>query len=252
MTPYFRHWVDLKYEKGKSFVAPSRLFRAERALYFPNLHGRNLLRARKARTADSTSMLKGKISIVSVFCSNWAERQVATFVNKKKHRELNELLHQYSDGTPGGNGVLQKVYVGVEQDRFKSWLVWLFMPSLRRKVPNNLHARYLVVTRGLSDELREEMGMLNKIVGYVYLVDEECRIRWAGSGDASPAEKAALIKGARRLVEANNARGMEKTAEVNKIDAAAAAAGVGKENSTASTAATKATKGAGVATAAVS
>jgi hypothetical protein len=36
------------------------------------------------------------------------------------------------------------------------------------------------------------MGMTNSRVGYVYLVDEECRIRWAGCADAMKEESEAL------------------------------------------------------------
>jgi ATPase complex subunit ATP10 len=39
------------------------------------------------------------------------------------------------------------------------------------------------VGKGLSEDVRDAMGLLNSQVGYVYLVDTECRIRWAGSGN---------------------------------------------------------------------
>ena len=34
--------------------------------------------------------------------------------------------------------------------------------------------------------------MTNRHVGYVYLVDEQCRVRWAGCADPMPAEAEAL------------------------------------------------------------
>ena len=40
--------------------------------------------------------------------------------------------------------------------------------------------------------LREPMGMENRHVGYVYLVDENVKIRWAGCSHASPEEIQAL------------------------------------------------------------
>jgi len=42
--------------------------------------------------------------------------------------------------------------------------------------------------------VREDLGMVNKHVGYVYLVDEMCRVRWAGCGDAKKEEAKALEK----------------------------------------------------------
>ncbi len=40
--------------------------------------------------------------------------------------------------------------------------------------------------------LREPMGIENRHVGYVYLVDENVKIRWAGCSHASPEEIQAL------------------------------------------------------------
>jgi mitochondrial ATPase complex subunit ATP10 len=40
--------------------------------------------------------------------------------------------------------------------------------------------------------VREKMGMNSTRIGYVYLVDEKCRIRWAGCADAMKEEAHAL------------------------------------------------------------
>jgi len=45
---------------------------------------------------------------------------------------------------------------------------------------------------------------LNGRVGYVYLVDQDCKIRWAGSGDAEGTEMDDMNKGFAKLV--NEAR----------------------------------------------
>jgi ATPase complex subunit ATP10 len=42
--------------------------------------------------------------------------------------------------------------------------------------------------------VREDLGMVNKHVGYVYLVDEMCKVRWAGCADAKVEEAKALEK----------------------------------------------------------
>ena len=43
--------------------------------------------------------------------------------------------------------------------------------------------------------------MMNSKVGYVYLLDENCRIRWAGSGPAEEHELEALNNGVRKLLQ---------------------------------------------------
>lgn len=42
------------------------------------------------------------------------------------------------------------------------------------------------------DFLRDELGMVNKHIGYVYLVDDNLKVRWAGCADAKVEETNAL------------------------------------------------------------
>jgi ATPase complex subunit ATP10 len=44
------------------------------------------------------------------------------------------------------------------------------------------------------EDFREAIALDNKHVGYVYLVDENVKIRWAGCADATPEEREALLK----------------------------------------------------------
>lgn len=43
--------------------------------------------------------------------------------------------------------------------------------------------------------------MINSKVGYVYLLDEKCKVRWAGSSIAEPGELESLNKGVMKLIE---------------------------------------------------
>jgi len=45
------------------------------------------------------------------------------------------------------------------------------------------------------------MAMANKLLGYAYLVDQDCKIRWAGCGFATADERGALAVGTRILLE---------------------------------------------------
>jgi ATPase complex subunit ATP10 len=62
------------------------------------------------------------------------------------------------------------------------------------------------VGRGLTEDVRDAMGFLNSQVGYVYLLDTECRIRWAGSGHAWKGEVEWLNMGIKRLLEETKER----------------------------------------------
>ena len=191
--PYFRDWGNLKFHEGKSFIAPPRLFKADVSLYFPNFYGETLLKkAKEAR--DTTPVLSGKVSVVSIYSSQWAERQAQTFVSKKANPALHEVLAQNSD-------VAQMVNINYEDNKAKAWLIRLFMGSLRRKFPEQDWGKYFLVRRGITDDIRESIGLLNSKVGYTFLVDQHFRIRWAGSGPAHPVEQESLAKGTARLAE---------------------------------------------------
>ncbi len=56
------------------------------------------------------------------------------------------------------------------------------------------------IRKGLSEEARDAMGLLNSSVGYVYLIDSTCKIRWAGSGHAWEGEVEGLNAAIGRLI----------------------------------------------------
>ncbi|KAL2131248.1 hypothetical protein VTI74DRAFT_5374 [Chaetomium olivicolor] len=191
--PYFRDWRNLQFHQGKTFLAPPRLFRADLSLYFPNLHGRTLAKTPGAKAADTTPLLEGRASVVSVFSSMWAENQAQSFTSAEHNPALHELLK-------ASGGRAQMVQVNVEEDVLKAMLVRLFTGSLRRRVGQENWDKYLLVRKGITDEIRESIGLLNSKVGYTYLVDHQCRIRWAGSGQAEPEEREGLVKGMQRIL----------------------------------------------------
>ena len=194
--PYYRDRTNLRYAKGKSFLSNQALFRAAKARYFPNLRGqRPLLRRGKGerKGVDTTPVLKGKVSVVAVHSSVWAENQSKSFTDEKANPEMRQLLD-------GAKDVAQFAEVVFEDDMMKALVRKLFMWNLRRQKPEEAHSRYFLIRKGLDWEVRDAMGYLNLAVGYVYLLDPECRIRWAGSGPAQEIEKKSLNEGLRKLI----------------------------------------------------
>ncbi|GAB1311275.1 Mitochondrial ATPase complex subunit atp10 [Madurella fahalii] len=199
--PYFRDWRNLQFHKGKTFLAPPRPFRADLSLYFPNIHGRTLAKTPAAKAADTTPLLEGHASVVTIFSSMWAENQARSFTGIKENPALHELLRASAGRT-------QLVQVNVEEDMLKAWLVRLFLGSLRRRVGKENWDKYFLVRKGITDEIRESIGLLNSKVGYTYLVDHQCRIRWAGSGLAEAEEKEGLVKGMQRILDEMSKEGV--------------------------------------------
>lgn len=187
--PYFRDWSNMSYHRGKAFIAPTRLFRAGRALYFPNLRGVTLVSPREEQ--DTTPVLKGKVSLVTMFSGTWAEQQTKTFIGDNE--QLDRIMS-------AGTGFLQRVDVNVEGNALKAALVRIFMGGLRKNLPVAQHGRYFLVRKGFTEEMRPDMGMHNSQVGYLYLIDHACRIRWAASAEAEPGERESMIRGIGKLV----------------------------------------------------
>lgn len=191
-TPYFREWSNMRLHKGKTFLAPPRLFKGSHALWFPNLHGETLVKEKEQAMKDTTTVLEGRVSVVTVFSSAWAEAQVASFASLEKNPELMEVLK---------DGGAQLVQINVEENALKAGIISLFKGSLRKRIGEENWGKYFVVRKGLTDDARERIGVLNSKVGYVYLLDGECKIRWAGSGVASQDEREGLVRGVKRLIE---------------------------------------------------
>ncbi len=86
-------------------------------------------------------------------------------------------------------------------------MVKLFKHKLRKSRPETDWGKYFTVRlgrdtgKGLTEDVRDAMGLLNSQVGYVYLLDPDCRIRWAGSGHAWEGETKSLNAGVKRLIQ---------------------------------------------------
>ena len=184
----------MRHHQGKSFFANPKLLRPESALFFPNLCGTTL--ASGGKSSDTTPLLTGRVSVVTIFSSAWAENQTKSFTDARYNPELRDVLAQNDK-----MDLAQQVDINVEENALKAGLIRLFAYRLRNLKEEKDWGRYFLVRRGLTDEMREVMGILNKQVGYVYLVDGACRIRWAGSGVAEGEECSYLVDGLKRLTE---------------------------------------------------
>jgi ATPase complex subunit ATP10 len=188
---YFRDFKNIrKYRSGKTFIANSRIFKKDLSLYFPNFRGSTL----KESNVDTTDVLKGKVSVVRVYSSQWGEGQVMTFTGKKENPELGEILDNNKD-------VAQIVDLNIDENWLKAIIVRLFQGRLRSQRSEEDWGKYFMIQKLVSNEIRETIGLMNGRVGYVYLLDEQCRIRWAGSGNAEGTEVGDLNKGLNKLIQ---------------------------------------------------
>jgi len=158
-------------------MAPQVLIREDKALYFPNIVGNRLDSGVKAST---THMCAGRVSVIAMLSTKMSEIHATSYT-----KSLNALYH--------GHPVYQYVQINLQENILKSILVNIFLSSLRSKIPPDQHTRYLV-SRQNMEYVREPLGMTNSRIGYVYLVDENLKVRWAACADAKEEEEEALIR----------------------------------------------------------
>ena len=83
------------------------------------------------------------------------------------------------------------IQINLQENLLKSLLVSMFLSSLRQSIPKKLRSTYLVSSQNM-EYVRDTLGMVNKHIGYVYLLDEHLKVRWAACGDAKSEEADAL------------------------------------------------------------
>jgi ATPase complex subunit ATP10 len=145
----------------------------------PNIRGRTL----SAKVSDTTPLiLSAPATLISIYSSLLGENQAKSFADV--------LLPD----TP-------TIKINLQENPLKAGLVRLFFPNMRKQLPHSIHHRYFLVTDGLDETIKTSIGMANAYVGYSYLVDRQCRIRWAACGEASEEERESLRRCFARLVQ---------------------------------------------------
>ncbi|KAE8226019.1 hypothetical protein CF319_g1333 [Tilletia indica] len=225
---YFHDFHALRAHGGKTWRAPTSLIRSERSNYWPDWSGKRLSDGENLSTA---SLMKGKITLVSVLSSQASEGHVKSF---------NESTLRTYDSHPD----FQHVVLNVQLSTLRAFLMRIVFNTLRSGVEEAQRGMYFLCTSapalparvlemeleaakraagGLPSSSEEEGGggvkgalasmtstnktsnspgaeaylrsalhLHNKHVGYVFLVDQRCRIRWAGGGFAEEGEREAL------------------------------------------------------------
>ncbi|GJC92373.1 ATP10 protein [Colletotrichum higginsianum] len=197
----------------KHLVRRKELLVADVSLFFPNFVGETLQKSAN-NPRDTTRTLLGKLSVVAVYSSQWADDQAKTFISPEANPALHELLAKTQNKT-------QIVQLNIEDNKFKAWIVKLFMGNLRKQIPEHRWGKYFLVPRGITNEISESIGYLNSKVGYIYLVDSLCRIRWAASGPAHPDERDSLVKGMKLVLHEWNKAEKKVALEAAKTKEAA-------------------------------
>ena len=159
------------------------LTRYQKALYLPNISGKSL---DEGITKNTTTMCFGRITALAMLGTKISEVSYDWSANRKADFETLQLnakafvnpTHERFSSNP----LYQHIQINLQENLLKSFLVNLFTNSLRSTVPKELQPNYLISSQNL-EYVREALGMANSRVGYVYLIDENLKIRWGGCAD---------------------------------------------------------------------
>ncbi|KAJ2820581.1 Mitochondrial ATPase complex subunit atp10, partial [Coemansia erecta] len=193
---YFQDIVDLRDNGDKLFEAPKRLIRSSRAHYLPSVSGKTLTGV----NTDVIDLCQGKTSLLCVNFNQFSERHTRSFVEP-------------FEAAFAGTENVQVVELNIEENWAKAMVLHLCLPYVRKHVPKEKHATYLV-HYGNVEELRKAMGIANSIIGYVFLVDKDMRVRWYANGMAVMSEAQTMVALTRTLVRTT---GQNQTAKSTQI-----------------------------------
>ena len=138
-----------------------------------------------------------------MFSSGWAENQIRTWCATEENPELHSLLEssQSPETEKAESSSAQLVEINHEPNWLKYWILRLFSYRLRSQRIKTQWAKYFIIRKGFAEHLRAALSIVNQRVGYVYLLDAQCRVRWAGSAIASADEKNSMVKCLEKLLQ---------------------------------------------------
>ncbi|KAJ3134679.1 Mitochondrial ATPase complex subunit atp10 [Physocladia obscura] len=168
-------------QKGvKLWTAPKMMKFPLSSPKIPNISGKSLLQV----DTDIHSLIKSnKVTLVAFFFNALGEPHVKSYIKPLK-AEIPDI---------------PIVQLNIEEDWSKSWALQVFERWIKRNVPKEMHATYLIHRGSIISE-RTKIGMDNKLVGWVHLVDSIGRVRWSAHGPAEEEEIKTLISSVKELL----------------------------------------------------
>ncbi|CAI2164364.1 11780_t:CDS:2 [Funneliformis geosporum] len=173
---YSFNFNELRIQGEKLWEANQEMIKAKEALYIPNINARSLLKS----NIDTVNLLKGNTTLFAVYFNRFGENHVKTYIEP--------FLAEFSNKPK-----IQLMQLNVETNILKSLILKLFIPSIRRAIPQSLHKTYLFLFRN-DQTLHEALNIHNTYRGYVFVIDADCKIRWFAHGDATQKEIETLLK----------------------------------------------------------
>ncbi|KAI8054962.1 ATPase assembly factor ATP10 [Gilbertella persicaria] len=172
---YFADVHEMRQHGGKMYFANTQLVKPEKAGYMPNFEAQNL----SSQKINTTEKLVGKITLMTFVYAKFGEPHVETFIKP--------FMQKYKD-----NKDVQVVEVNVQENLLKQLLLKAFVPSIRKNLPQERKDNYCLILKDIS-RTRKYLDMTNQYIGYAFLVDQDCKVRWTAHGEATPEEVSNML-----------------------------------------------------------
>lgn len=143
--------------------------------------------ANRRLTTHTTDLCRGKVSLLAILNTRLSDEHAASFATHALEDWEQDPLFQF-------------VQINHQPNPLKSLLLQMTISSIRRSVPENRWPGYMIAG-GEWGGFKQPLGITNKHVGYMYLVDPNLKIRWAGCGFASDEEREGLRRSLAVLME---------------------------------------------------
>lgn len=168
--------------KGKIFTPPVSYFKQDRAKYFPNVVATSLLGNKR----ELYALFADKVSLVRIYTTLSGENCTKTYLDGYLDEAgYVRLLEEYPN--------VQIVDLSLPQSWIKGVFLSMGSGTLRRSLPKARQDMYFTLAHGYFDvDTRKALKCDNACSGYLYVVDEQAKIRWATSGNATDSEKEIL------------------------------------------------------------
>ncbi|KAK9466878.1 ATP10 protein-domain-containing protein [Lipomyces arxii] len=189
---YFSEMHEYIRTMGKQWTAPKLYFKADKALYLPNFIGTTV---KSSKLSATTTALKGHVSIVKIYSALSGERQIQSYFDNPDDAWK---------PVPVEKGY-QIVDIYIPESFIKSWISKIFQGRTRKLIGQERYDKFFYATK-LPGQLNLSIGLTNRYCGYIYLVDRDCKIRWAACGDAIDEERDSLKRCLEGMVSEDRAR----------------------------------------------
>ncbi|KAF9548734.1 Mitochondrial ATPase complex subunit atp10 [Mortierella hygrophila] len=185
---YFAEFSELSKTGSKLWKATSNMINADKALYMPNIIGTSLKTSEPVELVD---LLRGKISLMAISGTRFGEEHTESY--------MTPFLKRWPM-TVANNSKVQLVELNIQENPLKAGLVRMMVPFVKKTIPEERHENYMLHYKSIK-HLKDPLSMQNSYLGYVFLVDSNCKIRWGAHGPATEAEVKTLLESVQKLSE---------------------------------------------------